>query len=295
MSRENCKACSPCNRRNYPCCDNCDASCCQENMKKHEEIFWLCVKFYHNVDDAENELTTKVKKISDNLKIIDNYLFHTTYGVSVCEDFLDNMKNKYNVMQKLEYSLNNQINDGVSHCENFLDNMKNKYNVMQNLEYSLNNQINQNKTNFEEEKRKISFNYEIELRKLKDSFEEKKAEIADTKGKRNKDIEKNITTKEETKKELEDKKENIKSTNINEIVNDYINREKPQIENEYQNQKNIIDDKNKIEIVNLEYTEEEKNLENYYLNTICNIKNYSKKIPFFDDWMKAYNLNNYIN
>ena len=263
MSRENCKACSPCNRRNYPCCDNCDASCCQENMKKHEEIFWLCVKFYHNVDDAENELTTKATKISDNLKIIDNYLYHTFYTVINCEDFLNNMKYKYNVMQ--------------------------------NLEYSLNNQINQNKTNFEEEKRKISFNYEIELRKLKDSFEEKKAEIADTKGKRNKDIEKNITTKEETKKELENKKENIKSTNINEIVNDYINREKPQIENEYQNQKNIIDDKNKIEIVNLEYTEEEKNLENYYLNTICNIKNYSKKIPFFNDWMKAYNLNNYIN
>ena len=176
MSRENCKACSPCNRRNYPCCDYCDASCCQENMKKHAEIFCLCDNFYSNVNDAENELTTKAKKISDNLKINDIYICHAT----CC----------------------------VSHCEDFLDNMKNKYNVMQNLEYSLNNQINQNKTNFEEEKRKISFNYEIELIKLKDSFEEKKAEIADTKGKRNKDIEKNITTKEETKKELEDKKEN---------------------------------------------------------------------------------------
>lgn len=281
MSRENCKACSPCNRRNYPYCDNCDASCCQENMKEHAKIFCLYNNFYHNVNDAENELTTKVKKIQDNLKIIDNYLYHTFYKIQ------DNLH--YN------YIYNCPTTYGVSDCEDFLNNMKKKYIVMQNLEYSLNNQINQNKTNFEEEKRKISFNYEIELRKLKDSFEEKKAEIADTKGKRNKDIEKNITTKEETKKELEDKKENIKSTNINEIVNDYINREKPQIENEYQNQKNIIDDKNKIEIVNLEYTEEEKNLENYYLNTICNIKNYSKKIPFFNDWMKAYNLNNYIN
>ena len=75
------------------------------------------------------------------------------------------------------------------------------------------------------------------------------------------------------------------------MENEYQNEKK----NEYQNEKNIIDDKNKTATVNLEYTEEEKNLENYYLNTICNIKNYSKKIPFFDDWMKAYNLNNYIN
>ena len=264
MSREKCKACSPCNRRNYSCCDNCDASCCQENMKKHAEIFCLYDNFGNNVYDAENELKKKAKNIKDNLSNNNNI------NISCCTCC-------------------------VSHCEDFLNNMKNKYNVMQNLEYSLNNQISQNKTNFENEKKKIYFYKEIELRKLKDSFEVKKAEIADTKGKRNKDIEKNITTKEETKKALEDKKENIKSTNINEIVNDYINREKPQMENEYQNQKNIIDDKNKITTANLEYTEEEKNLENYYLNTICNIKNYSKKIPFFDDWMKAYNLNNYIN
>ena len=263
MSREQCKACSPCNQRNYLYCDNCNASCCQENMKKHAEIFCLYDNFYRNVNDAEKELLTKVKKIQHNLYNYEIYICYSSFF--------------------------------VSHCEEFLDDMKNKYNVMQNVEYSLNNQINQNKINFEKEKTKIYFYYEIELKKLENSFEVKKAEIADTKGKRNKDIEKNITTKEETKKALEDKKENIKSTNINEIVNDYINREKPQMENEYQNQKNIIDDKNKIATANLEYTEEEKNLENYYLNTICNIKNYSKKIPFFDDWMKAYNLNNYIN
>ena len=198
MSREQCKACSPCNQRNYFYCDNCNASCCQENMKKHEEIFCLFDNFYRNVNDAEKELTTKAKNIKDNLSN------NNIINISCCSCC-------------------------VSHCEGFLDNMKNKYNVMQNLEYSLNNQISQNKTNFEKEKRKIYYYYEIELIKLKDSFEVKKAEIADTKGKRNKDIEKNITTKEETKKDLEDKKENIKSININEIVNDYINREKPQM------------------------------------------------------------------
>ena len=263
MSQEYCKACAPCNERNYDHCDNCTASCCQDNMKMHMEIISLNDNFYRNVNDAENELIKKAKEIEDKLsKDYNIYISHCNYS---------------------------------DHYECFFNNMKNKYNEMQNLEYSLNNQMNQNKTNFEEEKINISHHFEIKLIELNDSCEEKKREITDTKGKRNKDIEKYLTKKEKTKKKLEDKKENIKSTNINEIVNDYINREKPQMENEYQNEKNIIDDKNKTATVNLEYTEEEKNLENYYLNTICNIKNYSKKIPFFDDWMKAYNLNNYIN
>ena len=263
MSQEYCKACAACNERNYAHCDNCTAYRCQENMKMHMEIFSLNDNFYRNVNDAENELIKKAKEIEDKLsKDYNIYISHCN-----CSD----------------------------HYECFLDGVKNKYNEMQNLEYSLNNQMYQNKTNFEKEKRNISYQFEIKLKELNNSCELKKREITDTKGKRNKDIEKYLTKKEKTKKKLEDKKEKIKSTNINEIVNDYINREKPQMENEYQNEKNIIDDKNKTATVNLEYTEEEKNLENYYLNTICNIKNYSKKIPFFDDWMKAYNLNNYLN
>ena len=115
MSQEYCKACAPCNERNYDHCDNCTASCCQ-------------------------------------------------------------------------------------------DNMKNKYNEMQNLEYSLNNQMYQNKTNFEKEKINISHHFEMKLMELNDSCEEKKREITDTKGKRNKDIEKNLTKKEKTKKNLKIKK-----------------------------------------------------------------------------------------
>ena len=67
------------------------------------------------------------------------------------------------------------------------------------------------------------------------------------------------------------------------------------MEYDYENQKNLIDKTNQIIVQNLEYTEEEKNLQGYYLNTINNIKNYSDKIPFFDNWIKAYNLNKYIN
>lgn len=264
MSRDNCSICSPCKNINLNYCDKCTASCCQENMKKHREIFYLNDNFSSNVNYAENELTDQAQKTKDNL----SKDYNINIGYCTC---------------------------CVSHCEVFLDSMKSKYNEMKNHENSLNNQMKQNETKFENEKIIISNNLIVKLRDINNSCEQKKREITNIKEKKNKDIIKNLTTQKQKKKNLENKKENIKNTNINEIVNDFINGEKPQMELEYQKKKNLIDDKNKISTVNLEYTDEEKNLENYYLSTICNIKNYSKKIPFFDDWMKAYDLNKYIN
>ena len=169
MSQEYCKACAPCNERNYDHCDNCTASCCQENMKNHMEIISLNDNFYRNVNDAENALKEKAQEIKD--KLSNDYNIYIYY-YKCC----------------------------INHCEGFFNNMKNKYNEMQNLEYSLNNQMYQNKTNFEKEKINISHHFEMKLMELNDSCEEKKREITDTKGKRNKDIEKNLTKKEKTKK-----------------------------------------------------------------------------------------------
>ncbi len=52
---------------------------------------------------------------------------------------------------------------------------------------------------------------------------------------------------------------------------------------------------NEVIDTKLEYTQEEIDLKNTYLNTINKIKNYSKKIPYFENWMQMYNLNKYIN
>jgi len=268
MSKENCVACSPCKRRNKYYCDNCTAVCCQNNMKMHRELFLSFDNFSSNVNKAENELSEKAKESSDNLeKNYNIYIYVFSYCSSWC----------------------------LNCCGNYLIQMKNKYNEMQNLKNSLNSQIEQDKTNFENEKRILSNDLHQKLRVLKNSYDKNKQEIRNTKEKKNNDIIANIISKRQKKKTLEKNKEDIKKVNINEIVNDFIKRKKPQIEYEYQSKKNLIDKKNQIRTANLEYTEEDKNLENYYLNIINNIKNYSKKIPFFDNWMKVYDLDKYIN
>ena len=268
MSRENCVACSQCKGIDKYYCDNCTAVCCQENMKKHREIFYLNDNFSSNVNKAEKELMEKAKESIDNLK--------KNYNIYISEYYY--------------YS-----EDCLNCCEICLIRMKNKYNEMQNLKNSLNSQIEQDKTDFENEKRILSNDLRQKLRDIKNSYDKNKQEIRNTKEKKNNDIVANIISKRQTKKNLEKNKESIKKGNINEIVNDFINRKKQMIEYEYQYKKNLIDKKNQIRTANLEYTEEEKNLENYYLNTINNIKNYSKKIPFFDNWMKVYDLDKYIN
>lgn len=75
MSRENWVACSPCKGIDKYYCDNCTAVCCQENMKKHREIFYLNDNFSSNVNKAEKELMEKAKESIDNLKKIIIFIF----------------------------------------------------------------------------------------------------------------------------------------------------------------------------------------------------------------------------
>ena len=264
MSRENCASCGPCKGINLIYCDNCSCSCCQNNMKKHRETFYFYDQFQSKVNYAENDLKSTAENVKNNLS--NNYRIYL-YQCTCC----------------------------LSHCEYFLNEMKNKYREMVNYENTLNNQIALNKKNFENEKINLSYNLENKFREINNLYEQKKREIKNREDKRNDDIIKNLNLKRNEKGKLEKEKKNIQKTNVNQIVDDFINGEKTKMEYDYENQKNLIDKTNQIIVQNLEYTEEEKNLQGYYLNTINNIKNYSKKIPFFDNWIRAYNLNKYIN
>ena len=264
MSREYCASCNPCKGINKNYCDNCSANCCQENMKKHREAFYLYDQFQSKVNYAENDLKSTAEQAKNNL--YKNYSINL-YQCTCC----------------------------LSHCENFLNEMKDKYREMVNYENFLNNQIQHNKKSFENEKINLSNNLEYKFREINNLYEQKKRGIRNREGKRNDDIIENITQKRNEKRNLEKEIKNIQKTNVNQIVDDLIKEEKTKMEYDYENQKNLIDKKNQIIVQNLEYTEEEKNLQGYYLNTINNIKNYSDKIPFFDNWIKAYNLNKYIN
>ena len=260
MSRVNCCSCSDCKGINKYYCDNCSASCCQENMKGHREIFYLGDQFPNKVYNAERELRSKAEQVKNNLS--GNY---NTYIYS--------------------------CRCGIDHCENFLNEMRNKYNDMNSRKYSLDNQIYQNKRNFENNKINLSNDLSNKMRDINDTFEKEKRIISNEREKENGKIN---PLKEKTKY-LEKEKEKIKSTNVDEIVNNFINGEKMKMENDYQNQKNHIDEENQFKNENLEYTEDEKNLENNYLNIINGIKKYSSKIPYFDNWIQVYNLKKYIN
>ena len=257
MSRNNCASCSACKGINLTYCDKC--SCCQENMRNHEEIFYLGEQFRYKVNDAENELKSKAEQVRVNFS--KNYYIY----IDECACCLD-------------------------HCVNFLNKMKSKYNEMNNLEYNLKSQIEQNERVFQDNKLTLCNEFNYKLKTIKDSFENEKKIIIYEKEKENEKI--NPINK--LKMNLEEEKEKIKKINVDEIVNNFISEEKMKIEHESQIQKNKIDEENQFMDEKLEYTEDEKNLENNYLNIINGIKKYSNKIPYFDNWLEVYKLKKYI-
>lgn len=264
MSRENCSCCYACKNINKIYCDKCDDYCCEENIKSHQEIFYLGDQFERKVRYAENELCTKSNQIRKNIT--------ETCNINISRN---------------NYSLND--------CENFFNMMNNIYNELDNKKNEINKKINQNKTKFENEKINLRNDYEEKLKNMSDIFNKEKINIQNEINNDNTKKEEKIKILEKSKKILEEEKENILKRNVDKVVVGYITGEKSKIENNYQNEKKLIDEKNMLVKQNLEYTEEEKALESDYLSIINNIKNYSKKIPFFDSWIKVYNLNKYLN
>jgi hypothetical protein len=264
MSRENCRCCYACKNINKIYCDKCDDYCCEENIKSHQEIFYLGDQFEKKVKYAENELCTKSNQVRKNIDEICNI----------------------NISRN-NYSLND--------CENFFNLMINVYNELGNKKNEFNKKINQNKTKLENEKIDLRNDYKQKLKNISDIFDKEKMSIQNEIMNDNTKKEEKIKNFDNSKKSLEEEKVNILKKNVDKIVVDYINGEKYKIENNYQNEKKLIDEKNQLVKQNFEYTEEEKALESDYLSTINNIKNYSKKIPFFDNWIKVYNLNKYLN
>ena len=260
MSRYNCASCSACKGINKSFCDNCTACCCQDNMKKHREIFYLGDQFPSKVNNAESELKSRADQVQKNL--YGNYNIY----ISECRCCLD-------------------------HCENFLNAIKNRYNEMDRKKYDLDFQIQRDRQNFEIDKGNLSNDFNQRLRYMNDSFENEKRTIRNEREKENE----KIKPLKKTIENLENEIEKIKKINVDEIVNKFVSGEKNKIEADCQSQKNRIDEENKLKEEILEYTEEEKNLESDYLKIINGIKKYSNKIPYFDNWIEVYKLKKYIN
>jgi len=262
MSRDHCASCSACKGITKYYCDNCVASCCQDNMKNHREIFKLGDQFTSKVKNAENELSSKAKNVYNNLSSNYNtYISGCTFDLSHCENFADQMTKTYNRM-------NSRIND-------------------------LNARIYEKKRQYEYEEQNLRNIYREKLEEINYRFNIRKSNI-DSANEEQKKIKEKCGVLKDSINDLKNKKESIVNQNVDEIANNLINEDKKNLEQNYENNVKIIDENNKVILSNFEYTEEEKNLENGYINTINNIKKYSDKIPNFDNWIKIYNLNKYI-
>ena len=83
--------------------------------------------------------------------------------------------------------------------------------------------------------------------------------------------------------------------NIDEIVKSFIDEERKKSEKEFNDNKNKIDEKYIFTEKEFAYSEEELDKKNEYLNKIRKIKSYSDKIPNYENWIRAFNLNKYLN
>lgn len=261
MDRNTCISCLACEGGK---CDQCTTyDICVENMRTHKEIFKLGDQFPNQVYLAEIELLIKTDEIKNNLS-------------SKCNTKID-------IPQCC-----------INHCELFLDEMRNKCEEMTNKTKKLEDERIEIKRKYEKDKINMINDYNEKIKNINETFEKEKFMINNEIKKE--DLNKNeINVLEERKENLMKEKENIKDSNINDIVESFIDEETPNFENKYKENIKSIDEKYKKVEEKLEYTEEEKKLENNYLNTINNIKKYSDKIPYFDNWIKIYNLNKYIN
>lgn len=258
MSKEVCISCQACGGK----CDQCKLDCCIKNMNNHYELFNLASQFQNKVYGAEGQLLTLANDIKNELL-------------------------------KRQISLNGYT-CCLSHCEELLNEIQNKCDDFSSKNEELSFKIEEKKKSFEQEKKNIIETYEQKINCLKIFYEKEKL-LYDTEIEKEKFKVKEIDTLKESINDLTKERENIININMNEIANEYINEEQPKIEIEFENGKKSINETNNIITPKLEYTEEEKKLENDYLNIINNVKNYSDKIPYFDNLITMYDLKKFIN
>ena len=111
MSRENCSCCYACKNINKIYCDKCDDYCFEENIKSHQEIFYLGDRFETKVKFAENELCTKSNQVRKNIDEICNInISRHNYLLNDCENFFNLMINVYNELGNKKNEFNKKIN-----------------------------------------------------------------------------------------------------------------------------------------------------------------------------------------
>lgn len=257
MSIYSCNSCGACGGQ----CDQCTLAVCLNNMGCHREIYKLKDDFEQKVCEATQNLYDKCIEIKHNLS--------NNYGINIeiasiydkilqSKDFLNKMKIK-------KEETNNYNNKTKTEMEIIKKEKLDKINQLNNIHLQKKEEI---KKKFENEEKK----YKINESKHDEEIKSKKQIIND----------------------LVKEKDNI-FIDIDEIVKDFITEERKKVEKEFDISKNEVDARYIYQEKELKYSPKELKQKDECLNEIKKIKSYSDKIPNFDKWIIAFNLNKYFN
>ena len=256
MSFDDCYSCNLCSGK----CDKC-ISVCSNNARNHEEIYQLKEVFYNLVENSSQILYDKCIEIK-------NKLFYD-YGITIeISDIYDKLEKSKDFLRKM-VTIKEKI-------QNELHQLKNEIEINKKEQLDEINKLNEkhinNKKSIEEKFNKEKENYKINELKFEETINSRKQIIND----------------------LIKEKDNI-FINIEEIVKSFVDEERKKVENEYNDNKIELDKKYSYIEKEFKYNQEELEQKNKYLNDIRKIKSYSEKIPNYENWINAFNLNKYIN
>ena len=241
-----CHSCKDCKRLGKEWCDECDASCCINNMNEHWKLFELVYDFSNKVNNALEYAKEKVNSLDDDLRSKDISVSWT----SDIYQYLENMKEEKSNIQ--------------NECSNW--------------------NTNEIRKEYEEKFRELGNKHQIGIQNINNSFQVRRRELEREMENKKYYHNQNMNSKRNERSNLQDRLYQIKRENpgkkereLNSFKAD-LRRDK---ENNFNQQKNNIDrnpNYQKIE-KKLEYSEEEKKTMDQYLNEINKIYDYSKVIP----------------
>ena len=254
-ANSDCYHCSGCGT--YRPCDDCSASCCQNNMSSHRELRRLEDRFREEVNQARKNVRDRCVSVVEELR--------KYYNIRIYYDeYNDYLEQSRHIIQKLESRKDyikrqaNSVKEDTFVKER-LNNLKDRHkNIMDKI-----------RNEFEYKAKKFKMESE-EIKRLNEEIEKKQ------------NIKYNLREERDKIKYKKSSKEIFKKQQENKFYNEYLIK-KNEIDLKYSYLENIS-------YPIKEYSQQEKDLKNALLKKIRRIKNY----PIPECIMQEFGLMNYL-
>lgn len=266
----NCNGCGT-----HRACDDCSATCCQNNMRSHRQLRSYEESFGNQVNSLCKTTLNKCLNIIDNLKKNHNIDIDIESKNNNAYRFfylLNPLGRSMDIINKMEEKKNNIIKDASS-----ID-----------VDYFIKKKI-----------KRLESSHKIIMKKIKEDFDKKVKNKEDLEIK---ELNKEINKKKKEKNELKKEKKKIESNQQIEIDN-FKKKNIERLNNEYYEKVKEINykysDLENIKYPVMEYSPEEKEEKKMLLQNIRQIQNYKKiinKIPNcnYESFIQFLKISNYL-